>query len=52
MDRQYLEQYKEKVHPVLSKSGVVLIGDEQINIADLMLAGCEFPYGLDKQKEK
>lgn len=52
IDRKYLETYKEQVHHKLSKAGVVLIGDEKVNLADLMLQGCEFPYDLDKQQER
>ena len=51
IDRQYLEQYKEQVHPELSQKGVVMIGDENPKLSEMLLQDCEFPYGLDKQKE-
>ncbi len=52
IDRRYLEIYKEQVHSKLSKAGVVLIGDENLNLATMMLEDCEFPYNLDKQQER
>ena len=52
IDRRYLEIYKEQVHSKLSKAGVVLIGDKNLNLATMMLEDCEFPYNLDKQQER
>lgn len=54
IDREYLQQYKEKVHPNISslEKGVVTIGAENISISKLFLKGTEFPFGLDKEKDK
>lgn len=53
IDRKYLERYRETVHPKISTAnGVVIIGDEKVKISELMLQGCEFPYGIDKEIER
>lgn len=53
IDRKYLQRYKETVHPKISvANGVVIIGDEKVKISELMLQGCEFPYGIDKEIER
>lgn len=53
IDREYLQQYKEKVHPNISspQKGVVTIGAENISISKLFLKGTEFPFKLDKEYE-
>lgn len=54
IDREYLQQYKEKVHPNISslEKGVVTIGAENVSISKLFLKGTEFPFELDKEKDK
>lgn len=52
MDRSDLEKYKEKVHSNISTSdkGIVKIGEEKINIDEILIEGCEFPFLKEKEK--
>jgi len=53
MNREDLEKYKEQVHTKISNSekGIVRIGEEDIDIGELLIEGCEFPFLKSKQKE-
>lgn len=54
MDRSDLERYKENVHGNISTSdkGIVKIGEEKINIDEILIEGCEFSFLKNKEKEE
>lgn len=54
IDRSDLERYKENVHSNISTldKGIVKIGEEKINIDEILIEGCEFPFLKEKEKEK
>lgn len=52
MDRSDLERYKEKVHSKIStiEKGIVKIGEEEINIDQILIEGCDFKF-LEEDRE-
>lgn len=54
IDRSDLERYKENVHSNISTldKGIVKIGEEKINIDEILIEGCEFPFLKEKEKEE
>ena len=54
MDRKDLKKYKEEVHNKISNidKGIVKIGEEDIDIGELLIDGCNFPFLESKNKEK
>lgn len=54
IDRKYLGQYEEFIHPVISnlQDGAVLIGDKEVNLSDILLRNTKFPYSIGNKKEK
>lgn len=54
MAREDLEKYKEEVHKKISTpdKGIVKIGEEDIDIGELLIEGCDFPFLEGKSKNK
>lgn len=54
IDRSDLERYKENVHSNISTldKGIVKIGEEKLNIDEILIEGCEFPFLKEKEKEE
>lgn len=54
MDRNDLNKYKEEVHNKIStpEKGIIKIGEEKLNLTELLTRGCNFDFLEEKEEKK
>ena len=54
MDRNDLNKYKEEVHNKIStpEKGIIKIGEEKLNLTELLTKGCDFDFLEEKEEKK
>ncbi len=54
MDRNDLNKYKEEVHNKIStpEKGIIKIGEEKLNLTELLTKGCNFDFLEEKEEKK